>query len=157
MSEDAPFLSPRYATLAREIAMDILPLERVLRENNVTPQEWERLRVDPAFNRLLESCVREWNAAGSTHERIRVKAAASLELSLASIHREMNATGSPLGQKVEAAKLMSRLAGLDEGGREGGGGGSGFTLRLFIGKDSPTVIEGKVIDSQESLPSLEVS
>jgi len=156
MSDVTAFLNPRYATLAREIAMDVLPLERVLRENNVSQEEWQRIQDNPDFNRMLETCMREWNAASSTADRIRVKAAASLELSLASIHREMNSAGSPLGQKVEAAKLMSRLAGLEET-VSAAGGGSGFTLRLFIGRDSPTIIEGKVLDSKESLPTLEVS
>lgn len=138
--------------LTRELAMDIHDLGTVLRLQGITVHQFEHIKDQPRFQNYLHSALSEWNSAMNTGERIAVKAAASVELTLGEIHRAMNDPTIPLVQRVEALKVQARL------GRVAGerndvsmSNGAGFSVSITIGDSNvrfdtkqpePATIEG---------------
>lgn len=122
------------AQLAREIAMDIFPLADVLRLHQLDDEEWLRIQDNPRFKAMVEQMVREWNSAGSTRERIRIKASTGLESVLETYILAIADDAIPLTQRVEAGKFLARIGEI-EGGLHEGGGAQPFAININIGAD----------------------
>jgi hypothetical protein len=121
--------------LAREIAMDIQPIETILKQYSIDPQAWEQLQRSGKFVRLLESQVEEWNSALNTHERVRAKSAAMLEEWLPELNNRLHDRDIGLPAKVEAGKMLTKMAGIGEREMGAGGGGERFTITINLGED----------------------
>lgn len=122
------------ATLAREIAMDLFPLAQIIELHRLTNDEWERIQATPKFQQMLSELITEWNATGSTGERVKMKSATGLESILEIYIRDIADPTIPLAQRVEAGKFLARLGELDgQRGNLGGGGGQ-FNIVLNIGE-----------------------
>lgn len=151
----------QYAALAREIAMDIFPVNEVISLHRLTEREWDKVQKNPQFQRMLADMIVEWNSASNTRERIKVKAATGLESILETYIADIKDDRIPLGQRVEAGRFLARMGELDAAQSIiGGGGGSGFSITLNIGQrqtkienatphidDGVKQIEGEVVSS----------
>lgn len=122
------------ARLAREIAMDIKELSAILTVYNLTPAQYDVIKKHPQFKRMLESAIIDWNSALSTHDRIKVEAAAVLEDALPKLGARMTNGAESLAMQVEAGKLMAKLAGIGEN-THGPQGGEKFTITINLGAD----------------------
>lgn len=137
--------------LAREIAADILPLERILEVHGVTSQQWETIRHNPHFNRLLASEIEAWHSASNTAERVKVKTQAMIEEWLPEAFARLNAPSENLNHKVELAKLIRDLAGMGGRNVDATGGGERVSISINLGSGDPIriekapMIEGEVI------------
>lgn len=129
------------AALAREIAMDIFPVEEVLAIHKLTDQEWQRIALNPKFQEMLASMQREWLSAANTRDRVRIKAATGLESMLETYIREIADESIPLTQRVEAGKFLARLGELDGAlDKLGGQGAAGHvTINITTSADRPTI------------------
>lgn len=127
--------------LAREIAMDIQPIETILKQYSITSQAWEQLQRNGKFIRLLESQVEEWNSALNTHERVRAKSAAMLEEWLPELNNRMHDRDEALPAKIEAGKMLTKMAGIGVAESNAGGGGERFTVTINLGEDHKLVID----------------
>lgn len=138
-----------FATLAREIAQDIYPLEQVIRLHNLTDEEWLRISVHPKFTSILNDMQREWNSADNTPARIKAKAQAGLETQLEVLIADCGDPNIPLSQRTDAYRMLARLGDLDGQGK-GGLAGDRFVIQLNIGAltREVTVNEPKVIENQ---------
>jgi hypothetical protein len=136
--------------LAREIAMDIQPIETILKQYSISPQRWEELQRNGKFVRLLESQVEEWNSALNTHERVRAKSAAMLEEWLPELNNRLHDRDIALPAKIEAGKMLTKMAGIGEREMGAGGGGERFTVTINLGEDHKLKFEAalpsRVID-----------
>lgn len=136
--------------LAREIAMDIHPIETILKLYSITPENWLALQRNQKFIQLLSSQTEEWNAATNTHERVRAKSAAMLEEWLPELNNRMHDHEIALPAKIEAGKMLGRMAGIGVPNVEGGGGGERFTVTINLGEDHKLKFEkqlpARVID-----------
>jgi hypothetical protein len=123
-----------FAALAREIAMDILPIDQILELHRLTDTEWQEIQENPRFKSMLVDMMREWAATTSTRDRVRIKAGTGLESVLEVYIRAINDDKIPLTQRVEAGKFLARLGELD-GNKElqGGGGVGGFSISINLG------------------------
>jgi hypothetical protein len=140
--------------LAREIAIDLFEIETILANNKITRNEFDRIKEDPRFIRLLESEVLAWNAAGNTQERTKLKAGALLEEFLPEANARLHDKSEPLSSKTELMKALARIAGMgNERGQVEGAAGERFTVTINLGADhklefsktvTPKVIEGEV-------------
>lgn len=158
IQQNLPTLPPaemfaiEFATLAREIAMDIFELPDILRMHRVTDEEWERISTHPKFTQMLGEMIRDWNGASNTKERVRVKAATGLESVLENYIREINDADIPLTQRVEAGKFLARLGELDGQVIGGGQAGGGVTINISTTPSMPplqlTVEQTPVIDGE---------
>lgn len=143
----------RLVRLAREVAMDMAPLDVVLARGGWTLEQFDQLRRWPHFQRLVEAEAASWEGAANTHERVKLKAAAMVEDWLPEAHQRLHDRQEPLPAKVETAKLVVRLAGMGMEQALVGSGGEGqrFQLVINIGDGRPgVVIEG----GGEELPAL---
>lgn len=119
-----------FALLAREIAMDIFPLEDIIRLHQLSDVEWTRLSENRKFQEMIASMAREWEGALNTRERIKVKAQTALEAQLEIYVRDIADPSIPLAQRVEAGKFLARLGEMDGGKGDGSGQ---FVISLNIG------------------------
>jgi hypothetical protein len=132
-----------FATLAREIAMDIFPVEQVVALHQLEDDEWRRIQQHPRFISMLSSMQAEWSSASNTRERVRIKAQTGLESMLEIYIRDINDPNIPLAQRVEAGKFLARLGELDQA-RNPGLEGGGVTINIVTSKDhNPITIEAK--------------
>jgi hypothetical protein len=149
--------------LAREIAMDILPLDAILKSYGISESAWAALQYNSKFQKLLASESETWSTALNTNERVRFKAAAMIEEWLPELHLRMHDREESLTAKIEASKMLSRLAGM--GGPEGiaVAGGERFVVTINMGpqvspleftKDVNRVIEGELVTSQGNAPEM---
>lgn len=128
------------AQLAREIAMDIFPIDQVLKLHQLTDAEWSRIQKNQKFIAMLDDMARQWNSALNTKERVKVKAATGLEAILEIYINEVRDLTIPLNQRVEAGKFLARLGELDGSVLAGAGaGGGGFAINITIGDTSRKV------------------
>lgn len=143
------------AALAREIAMDIFPLDEIIALHRLTDEEWMRIQANQKFQAMVHDMTLAWQSAANTRERVKIKAATGLESILETYIREIGDTTIPLTQRVEAGKFLARIGELDGNAAilGQGGGGSGFHIVLNIGNttqsidiEEPNVIEGEVAD-----------
>lgn len=103
-----------YVRLAREIAMDILPLEDILKQYDISDETWSQLQLNTKFRTLLGNEVEAWSSALNTYERVKVKSASMLEEWLPALNTRMHDYDEALPAVIEAGKLLSKLAGLGE-------------------------------------------
>lgn len=138
--------------LAREIAIDLFDIETILIRAEIDRNQFERIKKDPRFQRILESEVVAWNAAANTHERTKLKAGALLEEFLPEANARIHDKGEPLSSKTELVKTLARIAGMgNERAPNEGVAGERFTVTINLGADhklefsntvTPKVIEG---------------
>lgn len=146
----------RLIRLAREVAMDMAPLEEVLGRLGFTLQQFSELQRWPKFQRQLAAEVASWESAVNTHERVKLKSAAMIEDWLPEAHQRLHDRAESLAAKGEVAKLITRLAGMGEErnvlGSASSDGGQRFTLVINIGDRAPVELKGPI----EELPALPV-
>ena len=137
------------AALAREIAMDIFDLDKILEIHKLSFAEWERIAAMPRFQSMLADMLLEWRTATNTKERLRVRAQTGIETHLDQLINELSDPSIPLTQRVEAYKFLARLGELD-GQIQGGSGGTGFHINLNIGEltKQVRVLQGPTIDGE---------
>lgn len=126
------------AKLAREIAIDMLPVEEVLRFNQISDEDWEKIQADPRFDAMLASMINDWNAAGNVKQRVQLKAATGFESFMEHLIEEGHNPNVPLSQKVELGKLLVKIGEL-EAQRDGLAGGQQMLVQINIGEEPKNV------------------
>jgi hypothetical protein len=120
--------------LAREIAMDILPLETILKQYAISDEKWSELQRNSKFQMLLGSEVEAWQTALNTHERVKMKSAAMLEEWLPTLNTRMTDATEALPAVIEAGKMLARIAGLGMPGDVSAGNiGERFVINISMG------------------------
>lgn len=146
-----------YLRIAREIAIDLYEIETILKNNQIDPGTFERIKVDPRFLKLLESEVLAWHSAGNTLERTKLKAGALLEEFLPEANARIHDKAETLSAKTELVKTLARIAGMGlDRAQVDGLSGERFTVTINLGADHKlqfnntvtpkvTTIEGEVV------------
>lgn len=125
--------------LAREIAMDIHPLDTILKQYSISRDTWEILKENGKFKLLLESECEAWNTATNTSERVKLKAAAMLEEWLPELNNRLHDKDEALPAKIEGAKMLTRVAGMGLPGQVEGASPEKFTVTINLGPQVPPV------------------
>jgi hypothetical protein len=156
-TEPATVFAVDLASLAREIAMDIFPVEQVLEIHKLTDDEWQKILGNQTFQSMLASMQRDWNSAANTRERVRVKAATGLESMLEQYVREIGDESIPLTQRVEAGKFLARLGELDGAHDRAGGAAGTVTINITTSQNQPTITltatRSPVLDLEQTVDS----
>lgn len=141
--------------IARAIAKDLIPLEEVLKQHGMDPEQWEKVQNSPHFQRVLSSAMEEWNSTGNTAERVRLKSLYLVEEALPEMYARAHDPREPLNHKVEVLKTIARFAGLGGTSMDGAAVGEKFSVTINLGADhqlkiekdvTPRVIEGSLTD-----------
>jgi hypothetical protein len=132
-----------FSTLAREIAMDIWPVDQILELHKLSDDEWLRIQQHPKFVAMLAEMQSAWMSAANTAERVKVKAQTGLESQLETYIADISDTTIPLNQRVEAGKFLARLGELD-GARDpltgSMGGASAVHINIYTSLEKPPVV-----------------
>ena len=152
---DADVTELKLLQLAREIAMDIRPLDEILKNHNLTNEQFELVARMPRFQSYVESEAAAWHGSLNTHERVKLKAAAMLEEWLPELNVRMHDRAESLNAKIEAGKLARDLAGFARNGVGVEGSGEKFSVTINLGQDSKLTFEKQlppiVIDAEEAI------
>lgn len=139
-----------FVQLAREIAMDIHPLEQILKNHEISTQRWDEIRSNARFQGLLLKQIEEWNSALNTAERVKLKALSCIEEALPEFFGRMHDPKETLPAKVKSLEVFAQLAGLAKNGQGAvAGGGEKFSVTINLGADhqlkisapSPSAVE----------------
>lgn len=118
--------------IARELAMELLPLNEILRRMSISDEQFRDISANPRFQQMLATEVANWHSATNTHERVKLKAAAMMEEALPEFFERMLDTKESLPAKVETAKMVTKLAGMGNE-RQAGEAREHFSLTINIG------------------------
>lgn len=134
------------ARLARELAMDILPVQDVLRIHEIDDSSWLKIQSNPKFQAMLSNMITDWNSADNTKSRVRTKAATAFESLIEVYVRDAMDPQIPLAQRVEVGKLLVKIGEL-EATRDGGGGGNQVLIQINANMpvDAVNVVAGPAI------------
>lgn len=134
------------ASLATELAQQLSPPSEVFARAGLSQDDALKLLNSPEFQAMLKAAKAEWNAVGSTPERIKLKAQMALEELMLPQFRMAMDPKTPATARNDAFKSFERLA---EAGKSsdvgGGGGGPKFVLNINLGEAmqlTGTTIEG---------------
>ena len=143
----ANFTVAELAGLAREIAIGLRPEEAVLRQYSLTASDYEILKANPLFGKLVEVAKMEWQGAHNTVTRTQIEAALAAETALPYIYSRAVSGKEPLNHAVEAVKWMTDVAGLKKDNARGSGGEQ-FKIVINFGGAAGVNYEGnKIIDA----------
>lgn len=132
------------AKLAREIAMDIRELDKVLETYKLSKEQYDWLaNHHEFFKQALHVSTIEWSSALTTPERVRLESAAILEDALPRLGARMVNQAEGLPGVVEAAKLFAKLAGLGEKEVGDRSPGEKFQININLGGDDKLVYKSK--------------
>lgn len=126
--------------LAREISMDIRPVEDILEAYKLTETEWALIRVQPRFLEYLSQMIQEWESATNTQERVKLKSLAFVEEALPEFFSRAHDPLNPLPAKVEILKTVARFAGIGAT-VDGGTSGEKLSVTINLGGDRQVRIE----------------
>src|SRR5215831_463568 len=98
--------------LTTEIAKAIIPLNDILTQLQIDPDEWEIISRTRTFKELLRSAQAEWSGASNTHKRAKLKAAAVIESVLPTFYKDMVNRGEQLASRAKVLETVAKIAGL---------------------------------------------
>jgi len=130
--------------LATELAVKLLPTEEVLAQFGLTADQLRGILQDKQFRQMVLQIRADWNAATNSKERVRLKAALSVEENLLTMHRIVNDSDMHPSARIDAFKQLKELA--DVAPRANVAEGVKFTLNISLA-DRPT--EKVIIDGSQ--------
>lgn len=131
----------KLVSLAREIAIGILPLPTILDGLKLSLADLETVSRYPRFQQLVESMAAEWGSTLNTPERVKVKSQALIEDTLPELYTLIHEKKESMAAKVEALKLLRVLGGMGERDPGSGIAPERFHLEIHIGESRPRVID----------------
>lgn len=152
-----PVTELQLVKVARDLAMDIHPLETILKTHQITPIAWESLQNNTRFQRILGSEIEAWGSAANTAERVRLKSLSFVEEALPEFYARAHDPKEALSAKVEVLKTVARFAGVGVASAEAGFVGERFSVTINLGQGpdgtqvridkavTAPVIEGEVL------------
>jgi hypothetical protein len=142
-----------FLKLAREIAMDIIPLEQILSTHGVQKDDWEVISSTNSFQNILRSEVESWQSARNTSERVRLKSLAFVEESLPEFFARAHDPREALNAKNDILKTVAGFAGIKANSYDTSAVGEKFSVTINLGADKTLKIEkdvtSKVIEHEE--------
>lgn len=139
--------------LAREIAMDLRPIEEIVESLGISSPNWDAIQALPLFQDRVRSATEEWQSGMNTSERVRMKSLAFVEEALPEFFARAHDPKEGLAAKTEVLKTISKFAGIG-GSVDGAGSGERMVVTINLGADhqlkveknvTPQVIEGQAL------------
>lgn len=127
-------------SVARELAYDIIPLETILDNHRLTPDDFERISRHQQFQSYLREFVEQWSAADNGAARTRLKITAGIEESLPDMFALLHDNNFAANARVELFKTLLQAGGMrgTANGADGGGNAGdrvSITINMGDGRD----------------------
>ena len=141
---DLKHLSP---LICMEIAAGLCDEVSACERYDITPPQWERLKINPTFVSMMEEATLAFSGDANAGKRITKKAEILLEESLPVLHRIMTRTDASTQSILDTVKQLTVLAQRTQRQSEGAGSqGGGFNVAIHINTGEGVRIEGEVIE-----------
>lgn len=124
----------RLRELATGMAKGVEDDDQLLARLGFTRDDYDELSQTRTFKLILNQAVSEWEGAGNTHKRIRLKAAINVETALPSFYQAMVNEAEPLSSRVKALEVVARIGNLGNPDVLPPGGGQFFKLEINLGQ-----------------------
>jgi hypothetical protein len=129
--------------IARELAMDLNPLDLILNAHGINPEAFENHRNTPRFQAMLAEQIRLWEAADNVEARVKMKFLTSTEMAIPQMYASLHDTREPLSARVELFKTFQKGAGLLDRAAENMADKVTITINLGAERQ-PVTIEAQV-------------
>jgi hypothetical protein len=126
----------RLRELALGLAKQIEDPRDLLSRLGFTSDDYRELCETRTFRDILRQASSEWEGAGNTHKRIKLKAAVNIEEALPSFYQAMVDPKEALSSRVKALEVIARIGGLGLPEPAAAGSGQFFRLEINLGKDN---------------------
>ena len=104
----------KLARLARDVAMNMLPLVETLERHGLTEAEYrEYVEKWPFYKHALEAATIEWTNPMNVQKRLQAESALLLEQALPELSARMLDKSQAMRDVAEVAKLFAKIAGVD--------------------------------------------
>jgi hypothetical protein len=121
--------------VAREIAMDLHPLETILKRYAISDQQWESLQNHWRFRQVLDAECAVWNSAMNTSERVKAKSLAAVEEALPEMFGRLHDRQEGLQHKVKLFEVLGRIGGVGGNQADVMGAGEKFSVTINLGSE----------------------
>jgi hypothetical protein len=138
--------------ICMELAAGLSDPESVCEKYNISPAQWERLKINATFVGMMKEASVAFAGDINAGKRITKKAEILLEESLPILHKIMTRPDASTQSVLDTVKQLGVLAGRTARGAEGtsGGGGGGFNVAIHINTgDGNARVEGAVIEHDD--------
>lgn len=124
--------------LARELAVGLREVPDILAEFNVSSADYEKLKSNEFFTKVVDLARIEWHGAANTANRLQLEAASAAEEALPQVYaRAMNGK-EPLNHVIDFMKWLADVGGLK---KDPGRGQPGERFKITINLGADTKIE----------------
>jgi len=125
------------AALARDLVLNIRSYKETFAEFGIDENDYQRIEKNEFFRKVREQLIAEWNAIGSTEERIRFQNLAYFEKLGPVIARRAMQPDANLSASTDVAKVVMRAAGIgeDKGDKPSN---ERFVITINLGGESET-------------------
>ncbi len=138
-------LSPQ---IAAELASGLSDAEAVCERYGISPEQWETLRKNVTFRRMLTEALQVWRGDLNAGQRITKKAEIALEEAIIVLDTLAHNPSVSPGDRIDAVKQLESLTGRKQKEVGAPGGGGGFSLNINIGHGvAPVSVEGRVLEA----------
>lgn len=100
--------------LAGELVRDFRELADVLADYQITQEQYEALRLNPFFIKILEAEAAAWAGTSNAQERARVKAGLLVEDLLPALNARLHDRKETLEDVIKGAQTLIKIAGIGE-------------------------------------------
>lgn len=132
--------------LAKEIASDYKDVDTILCEYGLDPGDFSKIKDLPRFQVFLQNARIGWNSLENVEDRLKKRAAATLEEALPEFYGRIHDPKEPLAAKAAVGELLRKISGVGTA-PPANAGGERFSLTINMGSGAPKTIEGEVINA----------
>ena len=150
----------RLRDLAQGLAKGIEDSRTLLNRLGFTTDDYLELSESRTFKAILAQATAEWEGAGNTHKRVRLKAATNIEEALPTLYLDLTNKKEALSSRVKLGELLARIAGLSNPEPVAPGAGQSFNLQINLGGGvKPLIIAGSqnlTLEHEDMAPEIPV-
>ena len=130
-----------------ELAAGLSDPESICDKYEITPSQWERLKINPTFVGMMAEATLTFSGDANAGKRITKKAEILLEESLPILHKIMTRQDASTQSILDTVKQLTILAGRTQRQTEGlKDSGGGFNVAIHINTGETTRVEGEIIE-----------
>ncbi len=124
--------------LARDIAQEMLDLDEILVKHKLTDTQYEIIKVNPFFSRVLAAETACWHSPLNTAERTKLKASLLVEDLLPALNTRLHDRKESLEDMLKGAATLMKIAGIGERAPAANGDakpGEKFVIQINMGAE----------------------
>lgn len=134
--------------LATELARDIYSPDVILKVLDLSEDDYQAIKDTRAFQTAYNAALVEWNSAGNTQKRTKLKAAAMTEEVLPMFMQDIEERKESLTARVALLNTIAKIGGLGQPEPVAASSGNNQFFKLEIhlqGRAEPIIIDGESV------------